>query len=51
MVMYYNILNYPGSTSEKVSHFKIANLYVETEILLVDELINDDGANMLLEDG
>jgi len=50
-VMYYNILNYPGSTAERVSHFKIVNLYVEPDILLVNELISDDGANMLLDDG
>ena len=50
-VMYYNTLNYPGSTPERVSHFKIVNLYVQPDILLVNELISDDGADMLLEDG
>jgi len=50
-VMYYNVLNYPGSTPERVSHFKIVNLYVQPDILLVNELISDDGADMLLEDG
>lgn len=50
-VMYYNILNYPGSTPERVSHFRIVNLYVQPDILLVNELISDDGASMLLEDG
>jgi len=49
-VMYYNILNYPGSTTERVSHFKIINQYVESDILLVIEMISDDGANILLED-
>lgn len=50
-VMYYNILNYPGSTPERVSHFKTVNLYIQPDILLVNELISDDGANILLYDG
>ncbi len=50
-VMYYNILNYPGSTPERVSYFKTVNLYIQPDLLLVNELISDDGANILLEDG
>ena len=50
-VMYYNILNYPGSTPERVSNFKTINLYIQPDILLVNELQSDDGAIMLLEDG
>lgn len=50
-VMYYNILNYPGSTPERVSYFKIVNLYIQPDIILVNELISDEGANILLEEG
>ena len=50
-VMYYNILNYPGSTPERVSHFKTVNLYIQPDILLVNELRSEDGANILLNEG
>jgi hypothetical protein len=50
-IMYYNILNYPGSTAERVSYFKTTMLFVQPDILLVNELINEEGANMLLNDG
>ena len=40
-VMYYNILNYPGSTPERVSHFRIVNMYVGPDILLVNMLYYD----------
>lgn len=50
-IMYYNVLNYPGSTAERVSYFKTTMLFVQPDILLVNELINEEGANMLLNDG
>lgn len=50
-IMYYNVLNYPGSTAERVSYFKTTMLFVQPDILLVNELISDEGANMLLNDG
>ena len=37
-IMYYNVLNYPGSTAERVSYFKTINQYVKPDILLVNQL-------------
>ena len=50
-VMYYNLLNYPGSTPERVEYFRTINQYIDADIILVNELINDEGAITLLEDG
>lgn len=50
-IMYYNILNYPGSTSERVTYFRTSSQYINADIILVNELISDEGANMLLEEG
>ena len=46
-VMYYNILNYPGSTPERVEYFRIVNQYIEADIILVNEILSDEGANSL----
>jgi hypothetical protein len=50
-VMYYNLLNFPGTTPERVAHFRVINQYVNPDILLVNELLNEEGANSLLNDG
>ena len=50
-IMYYNLLNYPGSSSERVAYFRTITHYVKADILLVNELLNDEGAVTLLEDG
>ncbi len=50
-IMYYNILNYPGSTPERVSYFRTINQFVKPDILLVNELWSDDGAMTLLNQG
>ena len=50
-VMYYNILNYPGSTPGRVDYFKTINQYIKADIILVNELISESGADLLLEDG
>ncbi len=50
-VMYYNILNYPGSTPERVDHFRTINQYINADVILVNEILNDEGANFLLQDG
>jgi len=49
--MYYNLLNYPGNTPERVEYFRTINQYIQADIILVNELINDEGATMLLNDG
>lgn len=50
-VMYYNILNYPGSTSGRVDYFKTINQYIKADIILVNEILSESGADLLLQDG
>ena len=50
-VMYYNVLNYPGSTPGRVSYFRTTNQYIGADVILISELINDAGAETLLQDG
>jgi hypothetical protein len=50
-VMYYNVLNYPGSTSYRVSYFRTTCHYVMPDVLLINELISDAGAELLLNSG
>jgi hypothetical protein len=50
-VMYYNILNFPGTTPERIVNFRTINQYVKPDILLVNELLSDVGAVLLLEEG
>lgn len=51
MVMYYNVLNFPGSTSERVNNFRIINQYLQPDIILITELNTEAGAEMLLSGG
>ena len=50
-VMYYNILNYPGSTPERVDYFKTISQYIRADIILVNEILSESGAELLLQDG
>jgi len=50
-VMYYNVLNYPGSIPQRVSYFRTTNQYIRADVILISELINDAGAETLLQDG
>jgi len=50
-VMYYNILNYPGSTPERVEYFRTINQYIKADIILVNEILSESGADLLLQDG
>ncbi len=50
-VMYYNVLNYPGSTPGRVSYFRTTNQYIGADVILISELISDAGALTLLQDG
>lgn len=50
-IMYYNVLNFPGSTPERIAHFKLINQYINPDIILVNELLSDEGAISLLQDG
>jgi len=49
--MYYNVLNYPGSTATRVQYFRTVNRYVKPDIILITELVSNAGAQMLLQDG
>ncbi len=50
-VMYYNVLNFPGSTGERVANFRTINQYVRPDIILICELNTDAGAVSLLQSG
>ncbi len=50
-VMYYNVLNFPGSTGERVIDFRTINQYIRPDIILICELNNEAGAISLLQDG
>lgn len=50
-VMYYNVLNFPGSTGYRVSYFRTINQYISPDILLVTELHDNNGAITLLQEG
>ncbi len=50
-VMYYNVLNYPGSTGTRVQYFRTINQYIKPDFVVVTELISDAGANTLLQQG
>lgn len=50
-VMYYNVLNYPGSTPERVDYFRTINQYVKADIIVVNEVLSESGASTLLQDG
>jgi len=50
-VMYYNTLNYPsGGDPNREVYFKTTNLYVQADVILINELTNGDGATTLLND-
>ncbi|MBN2174381.1 MAG: endonuclease/exonuclease/phosphatase family protein [Bacteroidales bacterium] len=50
-IMYYNVLNYPGSTSARVNYFRIINQYLEPDIIVATEVLSEAGVSLLLEDG
>lgn len=50
-IMYYNVLNYPGSTPERVNYFRTISQYTLPDVLLITEILNEDGANDLLNLG
>jgi len=48
-VMYYNTLNYPdGGDPNREDNFRIVNTYVQADIILINELTSEAGANTLL---
>jgi hypothetical protein len=50
-IMYYNVLNYPGSTGSRVQYFRQINQYVKPDFVVICELVSDAGANTLLQQG
>ena len=47
-VMYYNILNYPGTTAERSAYFREIIAYTKPDIIVVSELSSEAGADILL---
>jgi hypothetical protein len=50
-VMYYNVLNYPGTTPERVGYFRTIAQYTLPDVMLLTEVLSEEGANTLLDDG
>ena len=48
VIMAYNVLNYPGSTSARWANFRTIVKYVQPDIILCNEMISDAGATLLL---
>ncbi|HIP35390.1 MAG TPA: hypothetical protein EYG85_00880 [Crocinitomix sp.] len=48
LIMAYNVLNYPGSTSARWSDFRTVVQYIKPDIILCNEMISDVGATTLL---
>jgi len=48
VIMAYNVLNYPGSTSARWASFRTIVKYVQPDIILCNEMISDAGATLLL---
>ena len=47
-VMYYNLLNFPGSTPNRADTLKVIVDYVQPDVLLVCELSSQTGADLVL---
>ena len=50
-VMYYNMLNFPGTTPERIDFFKKTFAYAMPDVLVINELISEDGADYILDNG
>ncbi len=50
-IMYYNILNFPNETPERVTYLRKIIQYAQPDILVVNELLTLDGANLILNEG
>ncbi len=49
-VMYYNLLNYPGESPERVGDLRQILGYSKPDILVVNELLNEEGAELILNE-
>lgn len=47
-VVYYNLLKFPGSTADRADSFKVIFDYLKPDILCVTELLNESGADLIL---
>ena len=47
-VVYYNLLNYPGSTPERITYLRNIVQYTRPDLFVVNELQSDDAANDIL---
>lgn len=50
-VMYYNILNYPEDSPERVAYLRTIMQYAKPDVLVVNELLSNEGATLILEQG
>ena len=47
-VVYYNLLNYPGSTPERITHLRSIVQHIKPDLFVVNELQSNSAANDLL---
>src|SRR3972149_10612773 len=47
-VVYYNLLNYPGSTPERITYLRNIVQYIKPDLFVVNELQSDDSAGDIL---
>lgn len=47
-VMYYNILNFPGDSPERITYLRKILLYSKPDVFVVNELLSEAGSNAIL---
>ncbi|GAB4322822.1 MAG: hypothetical protein Kow00127_15510 [Bacteroidales bacterium] len=50
-VMYYNVLNFPGTTPGRIDYFRTVTSYIQPDVLLTTEVLSEAGADDLLNSG
>ncbi len=50
-IMYYNVLNFPGENPERTDDLRKIIGYSRPDIVVVNELLSEEGANLILEEG
>lgn len=50
-IMYYNLLRFPDESPERINFLRQIVGYAQPDILVVNELLSEEGADAILEDG
>lgn len=46
-IMYYNLLNFPSVSPERIIYLRQILAYVQPDVLVVNELLTGDGSDMI----